>query len=181
MPAEIDKTFLGYHGTSRAHALSILRDQEIKVSDNAYDWLGRGAYFWEDGLARAWKWAEEIHGPENAAVIRAHIRSQHCISLMDDNHHSGLAIAYGMLAENAELDGDTLPKNVELRRPLDFAVFNIFCDELRPDVHALRAPFEEGVEIYPGSKIRSLAHIQICVRNSLAYDGPFTIVSRDGT
>ncbi len=46
----------GYHGTSATQAAGILRDGFL-ASDNDYDCLGNGVYFFEDGLAQARAWA----------------------------------------------------------------------------------------------------------------------------
>jgi hypothetical protein len=36
----------GYHGTSREKANTIL-SEGFRVSDNDYDWLGKGVYFFQ--------------------------------------------------------------------------------------------------------------------------------------
>jgi hypothetical protein len=48
----------GYHGTSQTKALSIL-DRGFRASDNDYDWLGTGIYFFQDAPLRAKQWATE--------------------------------------------------------------------------------------------------------------------------
>jgi hypothetical protein len=62
----------GYHGTSRQKANAIL-SQGFRVSDNDYDWLGEGVYFFQDAPYRAMQWATQQH-PQNPAVIRAVIQ-----------------------------------------------------------------------------------------------------------
>ena len=42
-------------------------------SDNDYDWLGNGIYFWEEAPARAYEWAKWKF-EDDAAVIGAKIR-----------------------------------------------------------------------------------------------------------
>jgi hypothetical protein len=46
----------GYHGTSRTKAANILK-QGFLASDNDYDWLGTGIYFFQDAPIRATQWA----------------------------------------------------------------------------------------------------------------------------
>jgi hypothetical protein len=46
----------GYHGTSRAKARNIL-ENGFFASDNDYDWLGTGIYFFQDAAIRAKQWA----------------------------------------------------------------------------------------------------------------------------
>jgi hypothetical protein len=45
---------LGYHGCDRRIGEGILRNKEhVAISKNRYDWLGEGAYFWENSPERA--------------------------------------------------------------------------------------------------------------------------------
>ncbi len=46
----------GYHGTSQTKAASILING-FRASDNDYDWLGTGIYFFQDAPLRAKQWA----------------------------------------------------------------------------------------------------------------------------
>ena len=49
---------LGYHGCDRRIGEGILRnDEHIAISKNRYDWLGEGAYFWENSPERGREWA----------------------------------------------------------------------------------------------------------------------------
>ncbi|OKH21752.1 hypothetical protein NIES593_15125 [Hydrococcus rivularis NIES-593] len=73
----------GDHGMSRAAALTILSDG-FRHSDNDYDWLGTGVYFFQDAPLRAMQWATEQH-PNNPAVICSLIRLENCIDLLDIN------------------------------------------------------------------------------------------------
>jgi hypothetical protein len=71
----------GYHGTSQTKATSILASG-FRVSDNNYDWLGTGIYFFQDAPLRAHQWATQQY-PGEPAVIRAHLRLENCIDLFD--------------------------------------------------------------------------------------------------
>ena len=79
----------GYHGTSLAMAQAIVAQQTITISSNDYDWLGRGAYFFQDAPLQAWKWA--VHGSASSAaagdtpaVISANLKiDTHCFDLLD--------------------------------------------------------------------------------------------------
>jgi len=62
---------LGYHGCDKGVGEGILRnDDHIAVSKNRYDWLGEGAYFWENSPERAREWAEFLkkHPPQAVSV-----------------------------------------------------------------------------------------------------------------
>ena len=49
---------LGYHGCDREVGEAVLAGQtELLVSENDWDWLGPGIYFWENSDRRALDWA----------------------------------------------------------------------------------------------------------------------------
>ncbi|HEU4883856.1 MAG TPA: hypothetical protein VFT45_16470 [Longimicrobium sp.] len=48
---------IGYHGTSAEAARRIL-SSGFEISRNEYDWLGDGAYFFQDAPLRAREWAK---------------------------------------------------------------------------------------------------------------------------
>jgi ribulose-5-phosphate 4-epimerase/fuculose-1-phosphate aldolase len=50
----------GFHGLDKEIAFRILTQQEdFKHSNNHYDWLGHGVYFWENNYERAVQYAIE--------------------------------------------------------------------------------------------------------------------------
>ena len=49
---------LGYHGCDEKIGERILAGRHVSLSRNAYDWLGTGAYFWENSPERALSWAK---------------------------------------------------------------------------------------------------------------------------
>jgi hypothetical protein len=50
---------MGYHGCDQSIVERILtRDDDLKPSQNDWDWLGHGIYFWEDSSVRAFRWAK---------------------------------------------------------------------------------------------------------------------------
>ena len=58
MYSDISNLTIGFHGCDISVHDSVLYDnQHLKWSDNPYDWLGHGIYFWEHNLQRAWEWA----------------------------------------------------------------------------------------------------------------------------
>src|SRR5271155_2352654 len=50
---------LGYHGCDRKVGERLLEGAAFKPSDNDYDWLGPGIYFWEANPRRALEFATE--------------------------------------------------------------------------------------------------------------------------
>lgn len=71
----------GYHGTSADRGALILSMGRFLVSENDWDWLGHGVYFWE-GEVRVHEWATQRFGKE-AAVIQAKINLGLCLDLCD--------------------------------------------------------------------------------------------------
>jgi hypothetical protein len=180
---------LAYHGCEKRIGESILRnDDHVTVSRNRYDWLGEGAYFWENSPERALQWAEFLkkHPPRpdrrirDPFVIGAIIDLGNCLDLTDASSLKIVRGGYEELHRAAVSAGVQLPVNeaaqgddVDLvKRHLDCAVINI--------VHLLRewegldafdtvrGVFTEGAPLYPGAKILAKTHMQICVRNPQA-------------
>lgn len=51
---------LGYHGCERAVGEAVLNGNSVlNASEQKYDWLGPGIYFWEADPVRAREWAED--------------------------------------------------------------------------------------------------------------------------
>ncbi len=51
---------LGYHGLDESIGRRIIAgEDQLLPSENDYDWLGHGIYFWENSLVRAQQWAEK--------------------------------------------------------------------------------------------------------------------------
>jgi len=50
---------LGYHGCDSDVGERLLRGIPFKPSDNEYDWLGPGVYFWEANPQRGFEFAKE--------------------------------------------------------------------------------------------------------------------------
>lgn len=87
MYSKLPNLVLGFHGCDRTTADAVLHGgKELKPSTNDYDWLGSGAYFWEQNLERARSWAQDQQKRgliDEPAVIGAVIDFGHCLNLMD--------------------------------------------------------------------------------------------------
>jgi hypothetical protein len=58
MYANLPNFALGFHGCDQSIAERILMHQDImRASENDYDWLGHGIYFWENNPQRALDYA----------------------------------------------------------------------------------------------------------------------------
>lgn len=159
----------GYHGTSKTRAMNIL-ENGFRASDNDYDWLGTGIYFFQDAPLRAKQWATQQH-PKNPAVIRSSIRLENCIDLLDIGWHPSLKQVYNSFVTQYKSTKRPLPTQNPDRskaHKLDCAFFNFASEliSLTGDVYSVRAAFMEGDRLFPNSAIFDLAHIQIVVKNS---------------
>lgn len=177
---------VAYHGCDREIGERILAGKEdIRVSANIYDWLGGGAYFWENSFARARHWAQYVKdnpGTSTAKIkepfaVGAIIDPGHCLDLTTRESLETLKAAYADFRERTEIFGLPMPRNESshshdgdlVKRKLDCAVINFLHDireiggELPFDT--VRCPFIEGRPLFPGSKIPAKTHIQWCVRD----------------
>lgn len=187
----IASTVIAYHGcdvtvrddlvTGRLHRLT--------HSNNDYDWLGPGAYFFEGDAARALFFAHASHNhPEKKYTARP-IASPSVVGSMlkvtnwlDMTTQAGL----GEFKENdqamlagLETDQSAMPQNRPasgddvdiLYRALDNAVFNWVhrtraqMSPPRVPYQAVRAAFHQGPEIAPRSGFHERTHIQIALRD----------------
>lgn len=55
---------LGFHGCDKSIRDRVVNESGfmLKKSENDYDWLGHGIYFWENHHERALHFAEELSG-----------------------------------------------------------------------------------------------------------------------
>jgi hypothetical protein len=169
---------LGYHGCDSTLARSIASGRsDLEASDNDFDWLGHGRYFWEDSPKRALDWAttesrkrkSQIKRP---AVLGAVIDLGNCLNLIDVEFIEVVRKAHSRLTAIAKDAGQALPRNTGKNfgaRRLDSAVFEALhqfrIDERLPAFETVRAFFVEGEPLYPDAGIRRLDHIQVCVRD----------------
>ena len=180
----------GFHGLDKTVALKILnQEEEFKPSNNDYDWLGDGIYFWENNYARAKDYAEvALKRPQSTIkepfVLGAVIDLGNCLDLLDQKYIDFLEFAYRNLKEDLESQGLPLPENSQFgpqdfdfkKRELDCAVIRYahkLAENRGEKFDSVRAAFWEGKEIYPGAGFRKGNHIQIAVRNPDCIKGIF--------
>lgn len=194
---------IGFHGCDKQEAYKLVNQpNSFKISDEIYDWLGHGMYFWENNLERAWQWAKEKQmrksgNVEDAAVVGAVIQLGYCCDLVDSRFTAVLK-RYFLLMEKAYKDADRpLPANQDaskdphrnkLLRQLDCAVIEYMhtriAEQISGDLSkknfselkkfdSTRGVFMEGGPVYDGAEIFEKSHIQICIRNSNCIKGFF--------
>jgi hypothetical protein len=176
---------VGYHGCTEAFAKGLLLSKkpirDWKPSQNEWDWLGHGIYFWEHAPARALRWAREKYRGrrQRPAVLGAYIQLGRCFDLLDESVTALLAQAYEKVVRAAAQTGRPLPENrgpEGKRRELDCLVINNCLRELQLEgvvYDTVRGAFLEGAPAYPGAGFSREGHIQIAVRNTACIRGVF--------
>lgn len=178
------RTVVGYHGCDAAVAESVLAGKaELSLSTNAYDWLGKGVYFWEHGPRRAYEWAVEqarLGGLKvrKPSVLAAKINLGLCLDLLDTPNTRLLGWWYARFRRSMRRNGIRMPKNRaavggqrgdKLLRYRDCAVIDytvsLLADTERIAYQTVRGVFLEGGPAFPGSEIALKSHIQIAVRD----------------
>jgi hypothetical protein len=164
----------------------------LNLSNNDYDWLGNGIYFWENDHERALEYACLIkQNPKRSktkiiepSVIGAIIDLGNCFNLLEHQYLELLKVGYDIYKQTQELSGLPLLKNSPvndekdlLLRKLDCAVIETIHDSYKEQkkeaFDTVRAVFSEGKDLYPNAGFKEKNHIQICVRNPACIKGYF--------
>jgi hypothetical protein len=159
--------------------------EPFKRSQNDYDWLGEGIYFWEYGADRALKFAHDQkrrNKVQTPAIVGALVQLGRCFDLMDTRFTDELPLAFDMLKTLHEAQQRPLPTNAgktpdKLLRHRDCAVLNFYLSWLfqkRGDIYdTVRCGFVEGPPAFDGSGIQHRSHVQIAVRDPACVVGVF--------
>jgi len=172
---------VGFHGCDISIRDKVVMEQlAMKMSENDYDWLGHGIYFWENNEERAFQFAcEQVirNKISEPAVLGAFIDLGNCLDLLDSKYLNLLKnIGYPAANLFFENSGLPMPQNEPignsgdlLLRKLDCAVIeslHIFFEEKGlSSFDSVRGVFWEGDDLYPGAGMKEKNHIQICIRN----------------
>ncbi|MEG1211222.1 MAG: hypothetical protein RSE29_08900 [Leclercia sp.] len=180
----------GFHGMDKDAAIPILlQDSEFHHSDNDYDWLAQGVYFWENNYQRAIDYAKEDSQRKTSKikhpfVLGAILDLGNCFDLLDQKHIDFLQFAYQELKRSLDEEGIPLPENKGFgpndfdfkRRELDCAVIRYACAlaaKAGEPFDSVRAAFFEGEQLYPNAMFREKNHIQIAIINPNCIKGIF--------
>ena len=178
------RLIVGYHGCDRSTLERVLlHNGDLRPSRNPWDWLGEGIYFWEQGVERAWEFAEEQRQRGKVlepAVLGAYIYLGRCFDLTDRWATSRLDRWFASYDSALSVMGKQLPANRPatpgdhdmLLRNLDCAVLNFAMRSLDAEegdgqlrFQTVRGVFVEGAPAFAGSRIFTKTHIQIAVRD----------------
>lgn len=177
---------LAYHGCDLAVGERLLDGDAFLPSNNDYDWLGPGIYFWEAIPVRGLEFAQEASRLKRATiktpfVIGAVIELGLCLDLLTKAGIELVRTAYESLASVATTAGLKLPENAAggLRRNLDCAVIRrahtLLKEAGSPPVDTVRGVFVEGKPLYPAAGFNEKTHIQIAVNNPACIKGVFRV------
>jgi len=183
---QYDRLVIGYHGCHAKDAERLLGGEPFKPSTQPYDWLGRGSYFWEYGLDRAWQWATTDPKRRKApAVVGALIQLGGCFDLLDTYFTNLLASMTATYVDKLRKAHKAIPLNLGKTRDLkgryfDCAAINWTLAELERDgvvYQSVRGAFLEGTPVFKLGAVKSgilrQNHIQIAVRDPRCIVGVF--------
>lgn len=185
----------GFHGLDESIGRSIIAGEiNLEPSNNDYDWLGTGIYFWENSLTRAKQWAQDQSRRNGSSVkspfaIGAVLDLGYCLDLLDQKWLNYIKDSYKYLKEDLEREGLLLPQNRPFgKADIDFKNRELDCAVIRYAVamaeqeaeqgngvkfDSVRAAFWEGEEPYPNAGFKKFTHIQIAVINPECIKGVF--------
>lgn len=172
----------GFHGCDRSLCDSLVNNKRktLNYSENKYDWLGKGMYFWENDPKRALDWAKMLQKQaQNSsqkivtpAVLGAVICLGNCLDFTEQENLQKIKEHYYNLKNEAEEKGIELPTNSggkdKYKRTLDCLVINSFISIQKQkgiEYDSVRGVFFEGDELYPSAGFREKDHIQISIIN----------------
>ncbi len=187
---------LGFHGCAENIGREIVNGKKDFIkSENNYDWLGHGIYFWEFNSKRALEYAKELkehskkHSIKKPFCIGAVLDLGICLNLLDSTGLEIIKNGYEILKKNHEKIESPLPinktpkdlKNINkvdfLYRYLDCAVIetvHILRKEQKFESYdSVRGVFWEGNELYENAGFKEKNHIQVCIRNPNCIKGVF--------
>jgi hypothetical protein len=190
---------LGFHGCDEALAEKVFSGKMfLKPSQNDYDWLGQGVYFWENNPRRALEYAKHLKKhPEQCketikkpAVIGAVIDLGRCLNLLDSTSIELVAEAYTLYEKSCAAKGQEMAENKNIKgskdlllRYRDCAVIDTLhtfrsANNERP-FDSVRGMFMEGSPIYKGAGFHDKSHIQVCVCNPDCIKGYFRPIKKE--
>lgn len=191
MDLNYQRMTIAYHGCDASVVAKVLSgDDTLAPSEEDYDWLGQGIYFWEHGPQRAYDWAleEKEREPEKIQmpdVLGAYINLGQCFDLLDTANTRLLQAVYPQFERFITESGKPMPKNRsapggtdpdKVLRFLDCAVIKYALDKVAAKgllYQTVRGVFVEGGPAFPGAEINLKSHIQISVRDPRCIVGFF--------
>jgi hypothetical protein len=179
-----ENLIFGFHGCDETLCDELVCGKKVSLSysENAYDWLGKGMYFWENDPERALEWAKNLikhkqnknQNIMNPAVLGAVICLGHCLDFLEKKNLDLLKKHYFSVKEQFTSNNIALPQNSGgkdlYKRELDCFLINSLVVKQREDdpenaYDSVRGVFFEGQELYPNAGFREKDHMQIAIIN----------------
>ena len=187
---------LGFHACEQEIGEELLKGTKgFKASENGFDWLGSGMYFWENSPSRAEAYGIELKDKrkklKEPMVIGAVIHLGKCFDLLESHCLEVLQAHYISLKKLYLIANKPMPTNEtafigdsdKLYRKLDCAVIEYMHSEIANQkgtpFDATRGAFWEGKDLYPGAGFKEKNHIQLCIRNPNCIKGYFRPLESD--
>ena len=186
---------LAFHGCDEDTYNKVLYEHEkLLPSNNPYDWLGNGIYFWENSVERAQQWAvssckryndKNPDKPQRKpAVIGAVISLGNCLNLTDYKSNNILKTGYEILKYELSLNGKEMPVNRNVKGNTDLLYRDLDCavierihqynkEKGNKGFDSVRGIFLEGNPVYEESGIMEKTHVQLCIVNPNCIKGYF--------
>jgi hypothetical protein len=192
---------IGFHGCDESIRKQLVNNpNDVKKSEENFDWLGHGFYIWENNYERALRWAEDkksrgkIKSPSVVGVI---YQLDYCLDFTDSAFTEILSDYYSLMKDYFSFINRDLPKNRDLPndkfhdlifRELDCAVIEYLHQKIDQQIKedtsqngysqlkpfdTVRGIFTEGGPAFEGAGIQTKNHIQICIRNLNCIKGFF--------
>ena len=188
----LSSTFvLGYHGCDRDVGEALIAGTPFIASENDYDWLGPGVYFWEANPRRGLEFAQELQrwrrGKANEIkepfVVGAAIELGFCLDLTTSTGIQAVAAMHKDFLNYCIKANVDVPLNAGgsdlVFRKLDCAVISHLHNVRKADgfqaFDTVKGVFIEGNRIYPESGFFEKTHIQLCVRSLTCIKGVFRV------
>lgn len=148
---------LAFHSCDRELGLQLINgNNELHSSNNDWDWLGPGIYFWEQDPARALEYATAAaagkqkikKAPNTPFVVGAVIQMGNCLNLVESTATDILSIAYEGLEKLTNTMGADMLVNNGKNRALDCAFIKYIHESNKqagkPSYDTIRCAFPEG-------------------------------------
>lgn len=124
---------IGFHGCDESVLKKVINGQDnLQKSENIFDWLGHGIYFWQNSKSRAMEYALEAQSRPNSkikkpVVVGAIIDLGHCMDLIDSEFLLELKEGYRALKRSRSAAGTSLPENKRVQNSKDKLLRNLDC------------------------------------------------------
>ncbi len=184
---------IAFHGCDESVRDAVLNGKlKLKASENEYDWLGSGVYFWENNYDRALQYAQDLKKLSKQAVkpitkpsvIGAVLDLGLCMDLMDSTYLEILTNAYKRIEAIHRKHKLQMPTNKTVGKGNDLLLRSLDCTVIETShtiremegseaFDSVRGVFFEGNDLYPNAGFKEKNHIQIAIRNPNCIKGYF--------